>query len=488
VSTSLSRSLGKTLFALLGLLLVLVMAEGWLVAVFGSSHFNPGTNKVVIDEAGWPKTLKILLYFALFAATVAKVTVDRAWGSLRTKTDLALLILGLVMVVAGLFGGSSAVLIGQALFVYFRGVIVFYAWRALRPSWEQARPLIWLGGALIALNVLPALWQFFGGAPGFTAFGWPNLQWAEEGRAQGLLSHPNDLGHMTGLMLLGLAAWMAGQGTPANGPAGAAAGAGTGGLKRRWWALFVFISMGLAVAGSKHSLLAVMAGLGAIAVFRRGRLKRMVALGLIVAVIGGTPVALSPDVRYQLGYRFEGLFNALGIHFGKPKPNEDQEIRILYAKQGLRLWEASPVVGYGVGQFGGVVAVKADAAWNTDPRFVEVLGPQGFDKHNFEATSVDMFWLHLLVETGALGVVAFLTWLLLMLAPLARSAWRSHGGVFPLWAVGLVVFTVVIAAWSPSLEDPLFPPLMFSVLGLGWALRGSPGTIGPSFVREADRT
>ncbi|WP_157631510.1 O-antigen ligase family protein [Catelliglobosispora koreensis] len=450
------------------------MAEGWLVTIFGSSHFNAGTQKTVIDEAGWPKTLKSVIYFALFGVTVAKLTIDRSWGMLRSKVDIALAVLALVLIAAGLAGGSSATLIGQALFVYFRGAIVFYAWRALKPSWEQARPLFWLGGGLVVLNVLAALWQFLAGRSAYTAVGWPNLQWADEGRAQGFLPHPNDLGHVTGLMVLGLAAWMLSREN----------------MKRRWWALFVLIAAGLSVASSKHSLLAAVAGLGVIAVLRRGRFKRAIALGLIVAVIGGAPMAFSPEVRYQLSYRFEGLFNALGIKWGKPQTSNDQEIRILYAKQGAKLWAASPVLGYGVGQFGGIVAVKADPAWNEDPRFVEVLGGKGFDKLNFEATSVDMFWLHLLVEAGALGILAYLVWLGLMVAPLVRSAWRDRGGTFPLWAAGTVIFAVVIAAWSPSLEDPLFPPLMFSVLGFGWALLSSAGTIGAvaSEGREVDRT
>jgi hypothetical protein len=33
-----------------------------------------------------------------------------------------------------------------------------------------------------------------------------------------------------------------------------------------------------------------------------------------------------------------------------------------------------------------------------------------------------------------------------------------------------VLFPVIVAALSPALEDPLFPPLLFAVLGLGWVL------------------
>ena len=53
------------------------------------------------------------------------------------------------MVAAGLFGTSGPVLIGQALFVYFRGAIVFYAVRALRPSWDRFRWVLWAVGTVL---------------------------------------------------------------------------------------------------------------------------------------------------------------------------------------------------------------------------------------------------------------------------------------------------------------------------------------------------
>jgi hypothetical protein len=31
-----------------------------------------------------------------------------------------------------------------------------------------------------------------------------------------------------------------------------------------------------------------------------------------------------------------------------------------------------------------------------------------------------------------------------------------------------MLFTVVVSVLAPTLEDPLFPPLLFAVLGFGW--------------------
>ena len=60
------------------------------------------------------------------------------------------------MIVAGLLGTSGPTLIGQALFVYLRGAIVFYAVRALQPTWPQIKRVLWVVGSVVGLNVLVA--------------------------------------------------------------------------------------------------------------------------------------------------------------------------------------------------------------------------------------------------------------------------------------------------------------------------------------------
>ncbi len=479
--SSLSGWLSRVIVALLGVLLVEVLLESWVVTALG--------------DVGWPKTLKSVLYFVLLGLTVAKLTIDRSWGRLRTKADLALLITGLVMVAAGIFGGSDALLISQAMFVYFRGVLVFYAMRAVAPGWRAFTPLLWAGGIIIAVNCLVAMVQFAVGEPVYSALGWVELQWAGENRAHGLLEHPNDLGHVTGFMLLGLLAWFLAQEK----------------VKARWWALFALIAVGLSVAQSRLSLVATLLAVAVLAVVRLRAarlagaarwpaLKRLVVAGAVIGVIGAAPMVVLKENRDDLVYRVGGLINSLFMSGGEDSrkecldPNEpecDGEIRILFIKQGSRLWAASPVIGYGVGQFGGIVAVRQDPQWNLDPRFQEVLGPNGFYLFEFESTSVDVFWLHLLVEVGALGFIAYVAWMYLISAPLVRAAIRRPQGrqadaIF-LWSTAALAFAVLIATWSPSLEDPLFPPMLFGVLGFGWVLWCSkPSSPDSAAVTAAD--
>jgi hypothetical protein len=471
------------ILVVLGVLLVQVLFEGWLVTRFGVRSMDADGNTIV-DPAEWPKTIKSALYFLLLGLTALKLTMDRAWHTLTAKADIALLALGVIMVIAGLVGGSSPVLIGQALFVYFRGVIVFYAFRALRPSWSEIKPMLWIGGSVVAVSSLIALVQFWVGELAYTALGWVDMKWVGENRAHGLFDHPNDLGHLGGLLTLGLVSWFM----------------TTQRVSKRWWALFALACLGVSVAQSRQSMMGVLGGLALIALLRRNLWRRIIVAGVVFILISSLPIVLSQENRENLAYRMGGVFNALllpGFDFGKGKgrhrpPPEgiDREVRVLYITQGVKLFEDRPVLGFGLGQFGGIVAVKTDPEWNMDPRFVEILGPDGFSMYGFEAVSVDVFWLHLLVEVGGLGLLAYLVWMWLIGRPMFQAARRrgppaesdraeADGGAqsdpvsarIYIWAAATLVFALLTAAWSPVLEDPVFPPLLFAVLGFGWVLR-----------------
>jgi hypothetical protein len=458
------------ILVVLGALLVQVLLEGWVVTRFGDRSTD-ADGLTTVDPAEWPKTIKSGLYFLLLALTAVKLSIDRAWRTLTTRADIALLALGAIMAVAGLVGGSSSVLIGQALFVYFRGVIVFYAFRALRPTWNEVKPFLWIGGSVIAVSSLIGVVQFWVGESAYTSLGWVDLKWPGENRAHGLFDHPNDLGHLAGLMTLGLVAWFV---TTEKR------------IGKRWWALFALTGLAVAVAQSRQSILGVLCALALIALLRRTQWKRLIAAGLLFVLLSALPLMLSRENRENLAYRWGGVFNALLLWDGSQQAGgrgpqaegNDAEVRVLYLKQGVKLFEENPALGYGVGQFGGIVAVKADSEWNKDPRFIEVLGPNGFHMYEFVAVSVDLFWLHLLIEVGAVGLLAYLAWMWFVGSPLLRAAWRRgppaeanaiNDRVY-VWAVAALAFALLNAAWSPVLEDPFFPPLLFAVLGFGWVL------------------
>jgi hypothetical protein len=478
-----SRALSMTMLVLLWVLLVEVLFEAWIQIQLAPIRINDA-GKAVPDLPEWPKNLKNGLYIALALLAVAKVVVERRWREFTTWADRILPVLVIIMVIAGLLGASPLSLIGEAIFVYFRGVIVFYAWRALDPPWRRVRPVLYALGAIVTLNAVVAVVEMVFGAPAFQWFGWFDMTWANIYRAHGLLDHPNHLGHVTGLALLGLLAWFVTK--PKVG--------------LRWWLLFGLLAISMSATQSRESAIGFFLAAGVIWLLRRSALRTAVTAVVIVAVLVGAQLALRPENRVELQRRLAGVFHAFQIGSGEEPEDfcvkgstecteEDnavpqREIRVLFAQQGFELWLSRPVLGFGVGQFGGIVSFKHDPEWEKDPRFVAVLGGAGFNLYGFNSQTVDSFWLHLLVETGFLGVLAYLLWLVFLALPLLPTLPRGlrrrirgptvPGSPLHIWAIAALVFGVLVAALSPSLEDPLLPPLLFTIIGLAWVDRRKP--------------
>ncbi|HET8684036.1 MAG TPA: O-antigen ligase family protein [Micromonosporaceae bacterium] len=487
----LSALLGTVLLGLVGVLLVEVLFEAWVQHLQGSFTYGPDGRRV-ITLPEWPKNLKNGLYLTLLALTVVKVAVDRSWRRFLTAADIALAVLGVLMVVAGVLGGSRATLVGEALFVYFRGVIVFYAWRAVNPRWRRVRPLLAVLGAVLVLNSVMALVQMVVGPPAFEEIGWLEMTWSAIYRAHGFVDHPNHLGHLLGVAMLGLLAWSVAR----------------PGLPRRWWWLFGLFAVALSATQSREATIGFLAGAVLIGLLRRGRWRPVVATIVVVSLLAAGQLALRPKNRAELQRRLAGVVSAFEVPSGEEGDDycvegtvtdteecinriPQREIRALYAQQGIRILAGSPLLGFGVGQFGGIVAEKDDPNWNMDPRF----GPDGFDMHGSTQKQVDSFWLHLMVEVGLLGLAAYLAWLLLLVLPIVRRLPMRNRlllgrgppaapgvQVHPMayWAPATLFFAVLVAFLSPALEDPLFPPLLFTVLGLGWVLLSRGELVSPA--------
>jgi hypothetical protein len=476
-----SRYLGLALLVALTVLFVEVLFEAWVQELLGHRTLD-AEGVAVGDLPGWPKTLKNGLLVALVALSAAKITVERRWRDFTTRADVGVVALAIVMTVAGLLGTSGPALIGQGIFVYLRGAIVFYAIRALAPTWAQTRRVLWIVGGVIGLNIAVALVQAVVGRPAYSGVGWVDMTWADISRAHGLLDHPNHLGHVLGLVLIGLIAALPGLER----------------VTRRWWFAVVVVSLGLAVTQSRESMFAVLAAAAVIWFLRRAGGRRIIAASLVLVGIFAVNQVAHPGNLDELVFRLKGVFYATQTTAGEEDCEgfetikectdagrvESREIRLLFYQQGARLLAHRPVLGYGVGQFGGIVAEQHDPHWELDPRF-----PGGFNLYDFTGTTVDSFWLHLVIEVGVLGLLAYLAWLWLITAPLiaatprfaGRRVWGAGGARAPtdvdertravaLWGIGAMLFLVLVGYFSPALEDPLFPPLVFAVFGLGWVL------------------
>ncbi|WP_175440124.1 O-antigen ligase family protein [Micromonospora nigra] len=527
---------------LVGVLLVHVLFETWAQVLSGPTSTDPRAN--LREAAQWPKHLKTALYLGLAALAVVKVAVDRLWHRFRTTADLALVVLVLVMVLAGAVNDSSATLMGEALFVYFRGAVVFYALRAADLDRVLVRRMLLPAAVVVGVNVVIALVQMVVGAPAHSALGWVDLTWADQSRAQGLQPHPNHLGHLLGLCLLGFLAWVAVNRS----------------VPRRWWAVATVVAVAMSATQSRESLLGVLAAGGLVVLLVRGNTRRVLAVCLVVVLCTAAQVAVRPDNRAEWERRWDNAFSGLRNPAGsestaarpsaptspaarpsgptsptarpsgspatptagtrpsgaptvtaRPSPTREgattppgrkptsgaslrpsapaatrqpaaspqpaasrtpapvREIRVLYLQQVARILPRQPVLGFGIGQFGGVVAEKNDPNWHRNPKF----GPAGFNRYGFHAVQVDSFWLHLVMEVGLLGLVVYLVWLAAVALPLLRRIRQARRGAAApaqstVWGVTALVFACVVGFLSPSLEDPLLPPLLWTVVGVAW--------------------
>ncbi|WP_204003739.1 glycosyltransferase [Virgisporangium aurantiacum] len=524
-----TRRFDRLLWVLLLCLLVLVLAEGWLNGVLLQARMSSFGD---VAPTTWPRLLKNGLFLALAVAAAAKITMARRWRSFRTDADVALAVLFVVLVVAGLVSGSSPSLIAQAIFVYLRGAIIFYAWRALAPDPVQVRRFVLVLAPLVAVHALAGILQLAVGRQAYLWLGWNDMTWADINRAQGLFKHPNDLGHLLALAALGIAAVLAAR--PRR-PA-------------RWWSAFGVVLLGLAATQSRESILAALAGLVVIPLVNGTRKRIVFACAALVVLFAAVPLVITPSNRAEWSRRFDGVVNAVKAPSGsrptpqptqspapgptaaatpsqdqasqpaptqpastQPAPAEqpspvtqpaapppaEREIRVLYAQQAFDLWRHRPLLGYGTGQFGGYVAYQNNPRWNEDPRF----GPNGFDMHGFYTETVDSFWLHLWVETGAIGALAYVGWLFLLIRPLLTASRRARrksdasgertlpSPALP-WAIATMAVAFLVAFLSISLEDPLFPALLFTVLGIAWTVglaRHAAPDLPRQRVDEADR-
>jgi O-antigen ligase len=447
LSPPISRALSTIILILLGALLVDVLFEGWIQQLFGHvGPIDPKTHQPTWILADWPKDVKSALFLVLLAFTVLKVAIDQSWRDFLTKAELALAALGVIMVASGLLGGSGLTLIGQALFVYFRGVIVFFAWRAVRPTMRQIKPIFYVVGAIAVLNATIAIVESMVGYPVYRLLGWTDLTWANINRAHALLNHPNHLGHFLMVIEIGMMAWFSTRDK----------------ITKKQWVLFGLLAWGMAATQSRESAIGFMLGIAVIWFLRRKPIRPLI-FGLIIVVgFSGLQLVATPSNVGVLAKRILGVFNAFQTPSGQEgEGTSSREIRILFYQQGIGLYAKKPVLGYGVGQFGGTVAYQANPKWYD--KF-------GFRLHGAKPDQVDSFWLHLLVETGALGFIAYLLWLFFLISPMVRSRTRGPGvSPFVLWGPPVVVAAMMSAFLSPLLEDQLFPVLLFTVLGLGWS-------------------
>jgi O-antigen ligase len=192
----------------------------------------------------------------------------------------------------------------------------------------------------------------------------------------------------------------------------------------------------------------------------------VVAVSLVVALVMPRNLlcpscAEGPDL---VGSTF-GRFGAVG---------QGEDLRVLFIQNGLPILRDHPALGVGPGRFGGAAAdiygTPVYAAYGTDKLFI-----------NPTQRTVDDFWLHLAVEAGVLGLIAYLGMVGAALLPVLRAArlagWAQRVALAGIG--GAVIGLAINALTTMLLEANSVAYLFWFLLGIGSQLAASPNAGDP---------
>lgn len=288
---------------------------------------------------------------------------------------------------------------GAGMFVTLDYFAWFLALRYLRLPGRAVKAVTftWVLGGLVTISA--ALVQKLGG-PTFK-FGW-QMMIEEHGvrRVSALFEHPNDVGFFLLLPLCIGVGWLL-----AN--------------QRSWWPWLVVLMAigGSAVAVSRSTFLALaVVGLASLLLIDRRHWSRV--LPAVVAVSLVAAIAAGPGVKARIA---------------KVRA-ENGDARLSYLRAAVPIVLSSPALGVGPGTFGGEVAFR--------------FGSEVYRKYDIQFTddwrTVDNFWVHLIVESGALGTAAFL--LILVLAAL-RARGQLSTETDPWRRAGLMGVPLLVGAY-----------------------------------------
>jgi O-antigen ligase len=162
---------------------------------------------------------------------------------------------------------------------------------------------------------------------------------------------------------------------------------------------------------SRGGWLGAVGGFGIAAVIIDHRALRIGAVVVVVALL----VALVMP-RNLLCATCQDRPDLVGSTLGRiDKVGGGRDLRVLFVLNGLPIVRDHPLLGVGPGRYGGAAAdifgTPVYATYGTDDLFTDP-----------SQRTVDDFWLHLLVESGLLGVAVFLAMVAAALRPIIRAA------------------------------------------------------------------
>jgi O-antigen ligase len=300
------------------------------------------------------------------------------------------------------------------------GLAFFYLARMVGPDARLVRRLVVVFVAIMTVAALLAIAQVLL-APdllGFKAFAG---DFGEGGRADAFFGNPNQLAPLLAMAL----------------PFPVLALLDAEGRRSRALLLGVSLLLGTALwlTFSRSALVSTVLSFGLVAAIYDRRVLVMgavlAALTLGVAMALPRNIAVVGDPNYA-NVSDPNVFDATFGRIGAIAAGND--LRVIFLEEGLPIAVDHPILGVGPGRYGGAAAnVFGTPVYNE----------YGVSLHGFH--TVHDYWLHLLVETGALGLAAMLAAVVVAAVRLLRTAAGALGAdrvLLLATAIGLLLVTI----------------------------------------------
>jgi putative inorganic carbon (HCO3(-)) transporter len=253
--------------------------------------------------------------------------------------------------------------------------------------------------------------------------------------------------------------------------------------RERWLNLagFFLLALTLWLSFSRGGWLGMLIGL-AIGTLILERRALFVGIAVIVVAFGTAAILPRDLLGRATGEQRPDLVGSTFERFGTVGTGRD--LRTLFVLNAIQIVADHPVLGVGPGRFGGAAAdllgTPVYAQYGTDRLFTDP-----------SQRTVDNFWLHLLVEFGVIGFLAFCFAILSIAVPIFRSAMRAFGRRRVV-LIATAIATITILANSVStmlLEANSVAFVFWFLLGVGslLAASGAEETIAGGTALGAER-
>jgi O-antigen ligase len=371
----------------------------------------------------------------------------RVVPAFRSRASIALAAFVLLALISALLNRVPPLIAAAGLFYTLDAIAIFYLCRIV--GFDRRQAALAIGGVVVVVaamalvGVLQALFD-----PNLFGLQVVTGRSGESVRVGSIVRDPNVLGTLIGLTmpfaLFGVVHF----------------------ARPRWrWtagAIALLMATALLLTYSRGSWLGVVAGLAVVLLLLDRRVflvaiaTAVVALGiatymprdLLVTEPGGGP---HKAPQFNAWDTTEERVSAVG---------EGRDLRTLFVINAVPILRDHPLFGVGPGRYGGAVAYDFGT-----PIYAEY----GTGKLLTQQRTVDNFWLHILVEAGVLGAIAFIGMIVLLGYRLVRLALRSRGLRYVLAAgtLGGVATVVVSTGTTMLLEGNTVAFMFWFVLSIG---------------------